>query len=244
MQLIFPLKIGSPSAMVGWHNSRNILKSKNIEIMERQDLQILKTWKGSNNGFSNLLQSMAILNRTYLIWMKQAHSMCEILFLSLCSYFDTMLACHLTKDISANSNLVLKDKRPVWFMYSLLMQTVQRSSSHWWMERPSSLVRSKIRQMASSVFHTGIMPKPEWHQKFIRAGCGNGAATCSQRVLHAIFYSYNNFSGHIVAEELQCIQVENFKANLTAHVQPNNAGHIWCFKAHYHQFYFSCAIDH
>ena len=44
----------------------------------------------------------------------------------------------------------------------------------------------------------------------------------------------DNFSGHIVPEGLQHIRVENFKANLTAHVQPNDTGIIWCFKAHYH----------
>ena len=54
----------------------------------------------------------------------------------------------------------------------------------------------------------------------------------------------DNFSGHIVPEGLQRIRVENFKANLTAHVQPNDAGIIRCFKAHYCRFYFSRAIDH
>jgi hypothetical protein len=54
----------------------------------------------------------------------------------------------------------------------------------------------------------------------------------------------DKFSGHIVPEGLQCIRVENFKANLTAHVQPNDAGIIRCFKAHYRHLYISCAIDH
>ena len=36
----------------------------------------------------------------------------------------------------------------------------------------------------------------------------------------------DNFSGHIVLEGLQSIQGENFKANLAAHVQLNNAGII------------------
>lgn len=30
---------------------------------------------------------------------------------------------------------------------------------------------------------------------------------------------------------------------LTAHVQPNNAGIIWCFKAWYHHLYISQVID-
>jgi hypothetical protein len=34
--------------------------------------------------------------------------------------------------------------------------------------------------------------------------------------------------------------VENFSANLTAHVQPTDAGIIHCFKAHYH----ACFMDH
>ena len=36
----------------------------------------------------------------------------------------------------------------------------------------------------------------------------------------------DNFSGHIVPENLQNIQVENFKPNLTAHVQPKDQGII------------------
>ena len=53
----------------------------------------------------------------------------------------------------------------------------------------------------------------------------------------------DNFSGHVVPEGLQCIRVENFRANLTAHVQPNDAGIIRCFKAHYRRNFFSRAID-
>jgi hypothetical protein len=44
----------------------------------------------------------------------------------------------------------------------------------------------------------------------------------------------DNFSGHIVPDNLQNIRVENFQPNLTAHVQPKDQGIIRCFKAHYH----------
>ncbi|EGN92024.1 hypothetical protein SERLA73DRAFT_79951 [Serpula lacrymans var. lacrymans S7.3] len=40
------------------------------------------------------------------------------------------------------------------------------------------------------------------------------------------------------------IEVENFKLNLTMHVQPNDQGIIHCFKAHYHAQFISCAINH
>jgi hypothetical protein len=53
----------------------------------------------------------------------------------------------------------------------------------------------------------------------------------------------DNFSGHIVPDNLTNILVENFKPNLTAHVQPNNAGIIRCFKAHYRSKFVSRAID-
>jgi hypothetical protein len=53
----------------------------------------------------------------------------------------------------------------------------------------------------------------------------------------------DNFSGHVVPDGLKCIRVENFRANLTAHVQPNDAGIIQCFKAHYHRHFYSRAID-
>ncbi|GLB34609.1 putative DDE superfamily endonuclease [Lyophyllum shimeji] len=53
----------------------------------------------------------------------------------------------------------------------------------------------------------------------------------------------DNFSAHIPPEGLKNIRVENFKANLTAHVQPNDAGIIRCFKAHYRSKFISRAID-
>lgn len=43
----------------------------------------------------------------------------------------------------------------------------------------------------------------------------------------------DNFSGHIVPSNLTNIHIENFEPNLTAHVQPQDQGIIWCFKAHY-----------
>ena len=53
----------------------------------------------------------------------------------------------------------------------------------------------------------------------------------------------DNFSGHIVPPNLQCIEVENFKPNLTAHIQPNDQGIIWCFKAHYCSRFIQRAIN-
>ena len=44
----------------------------------------------------------------------------------------------------------------------------------------------------------------------------------------------DNFSGHVVSDTLTNIQVENFKPNLTMHIQPNDQGLICCFKAYYH----------
>jgi hypothetical protein len=53
----------------------------------------------------------------------------------------------------------------------------------------------------------------------------------------------DNFSAHTVPDDLTNIRVENFKPNLTAHVQPNDAGIIHCFKAHYRSKFVSRAID-
>ncbi|KAF8234822.1 CENP-B protein [Tricholoma matsutake] len=49
----------------------------------------------------------------------------------------------------------------------------------------------------------------------------------------------DNFSAHIKLDSLTNVHVENFKANLTAHVQPNDAGIIRCFKVHYHSKFVS-----
>jgi hypothetical protein len=53
----------------------------------------------------------------------------------------------------------------------------------------------------------------------------------------------DNFSGHIVPDNLQNIRVENFEPNLTAHVQPNDQGIIQCFKAHYRARFIQRAVD-
>ena len=53
----------------------------------------------------------------------------------------------------------------------------------------------------------------------------------------------DNFSGHIIPDGLQNIHIENFRPNLTSHVQPMDQGIIWCFKAHYRATYIERAID-
>jgi hypothetical protein len=65
-----------------------------------------------------------------------------------------------------------------------------------------------------------------------------------QRQNRHILLLQDNFSGHIVPDDLTNICVENFKPNLTAHVQPNDAGIIRCFKAHYRSKFIGRAIDH
>ncbi len=52
----------------------------------------------------------------------------------------------------------------------------------------------------------------------------------------------DNFSGHIVPDDLRNIRVENFTPNLTAHVQPNDQGIIRCFKGHYRAKYINHVI--
>ena len=53
----------------------------------------------------------------------------------------------------------------------------------------------------------------------------------------------DDFSGHIIPDNLTNIHVENFAPNLTAHVQPNDQGIICCFKAHYRAKFIHRAID-
>jgi hypothetical protein len=47
----------------------------------------------------------------------------------------------------------------------------------------------------------------------------------------------DNFSAHVPPDDLTNIRVVNFTANLTAHVQPADAGIIRCFKAHYRKHF-------
>jgi hypothetical protein len=53
----------------------------------------------------------------------------------------------------------------------------------------------------------------------------------------------DNFSGHIIPDGLHNIRIENFKANLMAHVQPADQGIIRTFKAHYHSKFVHCTIS-
>jgi hypothetical protein len=53
----------------------------------------------------------------------------------------------------------------------------------------------------------------------------------------------DNFSGHNPPKHLTNVRVENFVPNLTAHVQPMDAGVIRCFKAHYRRYCMQRALD-
>lgn len=58
-----------------------------------------------------------------------------------------------------------------------------------------------------------------------------------------IFLLQDNFSAHAVPDDLTNIHIENFGPNLTSHIQPNDAGIIQCFKAHYRSKFINRAID-
>jgi hypothetical protein len=60
---------------------------------------------------------------------------------------------------------------------------------------------------------------------------------------HYILLLQDNFSAHTPPDDLTNIHVENFTANLTAHVQPVDTGIIHNFKAHYCTKFVDCAID-
>ena len=53
----------------------------------------------------------------------------------------------------------------------------------------------------------------------------------------------DNFSAHIIPDNLENILIENFAPNLTAHVQPNDQGIIQCFKAHYRAKFIERAVN-
>ena len=61
--------------------------------------------------------------------------------------------------------------------------------------------------------------------------------------LRNILLFQDNFSGHIVPNDLKRIEVENFEPNLTTHVQPMDQGIIKSFKAQYHAQYIERAIN-
>ena len=70
----------------------------------------------------------------------------------------------------------------------------------------------------------------QWNQELQEKGC-------------KILLLQDNFSGHIIPDNLQNIWVKNFEPNLTAHIQPKDQGIICCFKAHYHARFIQWAVD-
>lgn len=74
----------------------------------------------------------------------------------------------------------------------------------------------------------------DWIQEWDRDLQGRG---------RKILLLQDNFSGHIVPDNLRNIRVENFEPNLTAHVQPKDQGIIRCFKAHYRARFIQRAVD-
>ena len=53
----------------------------------------------------------------------------------------------------------------------------------------------------------------------------------------------DNFSGHTLPASITNIRMEFFSPNLTSHIQPMDAGIIWCFKAHYQKLFVARSID-
>jgi hypothetical protein len=60
---------------------------------------------------------------------------------------------------------------------------------------------------------------------------------------HYICLTLDNFSGHRITYQLTNVHIEFFEPNLTAFIQPLDAGIICCFKAHYHQGLCQHALD-
>ena len=58
-----------------------------------------------------------------------------------------------------------------------------------------------------------------------------------------ILLTIDNFSGHLIDYVPTNIQIEFFEPNLTAFVQPLDAGIIRCFKAHYQNNFCQRAIQ-
>jgi len=58
-----------------------------------------------------------------------------------------------------------------------------------------------------------------------------------------ILLSVDNFAGHGIAYNPRNILIEFFKPNLTAYIQPLDAGIICCFKALYRKAFCIRAID-
>ena len=65
-----------------------------------------------------------------------------------------------------------------------------------------------------------------------------------RRTRRKILLLVDNFAGHnFDTRVITNIRVERFSPNLTAHVQPMDAGIIHCFKAHYRRHFLRRALD-
>ena len=75
----------------------------------------------------------------------------------------------------------------------------------------------------------------EWLEKW------NGILKVQNR--HVLLW-INNLSGHTLPASITNVCMAFFSPNLMSHVQPMDAGIIWCFKAHYQKLFVACSIDH
>jgi hypothetical protein len=64
-----------------------------------------------------------------------------------------------------------------------------------------------------------------------------------RRQKRQILLLQDNFKGHTVPDGITNVRVEFFRPNLTAHVQPMDAGIIRCFKSHYRRLTMQRALD-
>ncbi|GLB43834.1 putative CENP-B ARS binding protein-like protein [Lyophyllum shimeji] len=113
-----------------------------------------------------------------------------------------------------------KRKRPEERKQSLKQRSKKPSLGFYYRNNAKAWMTAKIYQ--------------EWHRDWNEK--------LQQQNRHILLLQ-DNFSAHIALDDLTNICVKNCKPNLTAHIQPNDAGIIYCFKAHYRSKFVSRAID-
>lgn len=87
-----------------------------------------------------------------------------------------------------------------------------------------------------------------WNDSICKSFSKNADISCVTSSIQTnhqrkILLLQDNFLGHVVPNTLTNIQVENFKPNLTTHVQPNDQGIMRRFKAHYRTKFIQHAVD-
>ena len=220
------------SVIDGWIHERNGWDSKNGSAMVNPGSPIHNWLPKSANILVNCFKSLGTMEgHIQYRWDRSFLCMNFILYLSLVLKF-SQTVWFLTPAFQMPSIMAWRGKKfdSLTPLQSMLM--AQRNIVPSSLERLNNPTCSREKRAVQLGFLYHNNAKPWMTSDIYQQWLLDWDAELCQ--LHRnILLLQDNFSSHIPPPNLQNVCIENFKPNLTSHVQCLNQGIIHCFKAHY-----------